>query len=317
MTNDTDLFGDTDDLRAILHSRAALAPNPDDLIPAVRPLARRRRLRRRGALFGGVVVLTTLALIGATMLRSVEAPVIPSGPPLLPPAFPFSVGNLPDGLVPTGWLSTGSDLTLQPFDRDSMDFTGPRAHATVQYVNFDPALTLIPTSQTSTLAAVHGAPAVVVTDPTGEFASVSWPAAPGRWFAVDMQAQSVIGEPAVLAVADAVTATPSSPPTTLDIAHLPAGFRAFSWQQDKRAGVDDDVELCPTTMTKASGEKSCFTVVASNGSQTIKRAFFGNFTQVRNVRRIGSRGWAGVYPDHPAGISSAEIDGLLREVSVG
>lgn len=317
MTNDTDLLGDTDDLRSLLRSRAALAPNPDDLLPATRPLARRRRLRRRGALFGGVVVLTTLALLGTTLLGSVDAPITPSGPPLIPPAFPFSVGQLPDGLVPTGWFSTGSDLTLQPFAMDYLDFTGPGVHVSVQWENFDPALTVIPTAPTPTPATVHGAPAVVVTDPTGEFASVSWPAAPERWFAVDMQAQTVIGESTLLAVADAVTATPGSPPTTLDIAHLPAGFEAFSWQQDRRGGVSDYVELCPTTMTKATGRKDCFTVVASNGSQTIQRAFFGNLVRIQHVRRIRGDVWAGVYPDQPVGISAAELDGLLREVSVG
>jgi len=321
MTNDTDMLGDTDDLRSVLRSRAALAPNPDDLIPATRPLARRRRRRRRGVLLGGVVVLTTLALLSTALLRSIEAPVTPAGQPLHPPVFPFTVGPLPDGMVPTGWQSMGSDLTFQSFTRDSMDFTGPHAHATVEWVTFDPALTVQPSGGFSeTRTTVHGTAATFLTDPTGHYLSLSWPTGvPERWFDVEVQAvtPNPIGESTALAIADAVTAQPSGPPTTLDIAYRPVGFRAFGWLHDTRDGVTDYVELCPTTMTTSSGESSCFTVIASDGSQTIMRAFFGNFAQIHRVRRVHGDVWVGVYPDRPAGISTAEIDVLLWAVSVG
>ena len=247
MIDDTDLLGDTDDLRSLLRSRAALAPHPDDLIPATRPLARRRRQRRRGALFGGVVVLTVLALIGATMLRSVEASVTPSGPPLVPPVFPFSVGPLPDGLVLERWTSLGGDIPRNAFTLDTMNFSGPDTHVIVEWTNYDPALTVTPQSVPRTTVTVHGVAGVAV-GLNGQLSSVSWPAGPLRWINVATDSPHAVPEPTLLAIAAAVTARPSSPPTTFDIAHLPPGLRAVSWQHDQQGGViDDSVELCPPT----------------------------------------------------------------------
>ncbi|HEY0804627.1 MAG TPA: hypothetical protein VGD84_06170 [Pseudonocardiaceae bacterium] len=322
MINDTD---DLDELRAVLRMRADLAPNPDDLIPATRKLARRRRIRRRGMVLSGVVVATALALIGASLLGRPSKPVEPAGGPLVVPAFPFTVGTLPAGLRPTGWESIGSTLTMQPFASHVMTFAGPDDQLTVQSTNYDPALVDQPTgTATESTFLVHGTLATLKSS-AGHSWHISWPVGPLAWTDVIVagDGNSQIHETDIAAIANAITTTPSTPLAGLDIPHLPVGFTAFSWLHSvtpRRA--EDEVELCPS-LTKSTDEQGCFSVITGHGSVAQATTPLGQPLTERH--QIDADHWVGVYPApifggnvaRIIGVVQAELRGMLQEASVG
>ena len=254
------MMDDLDELRTVLAMRADLAPNPDDLIPATRKLARRRQVRRRGMLLGGVVVLTTLALVGAGQFgnllphnRSATQP----GPPLAPPTLPFTVGDVPNGYWLNTWYASDGLNNVQFFSgqsRQVMDF---------QSTDYDPSLnTHHPTSVT-----VNSHPAVLGIMSDNVFQQVSWQATPGMWMAVSAP-MDTIAQSQLLVSAESVSLTPTTEAAALHIASLPDRLTVNDWfGAFQPTTADVTVTLCPPGVPGAGASSQCVDVHMGTGAK--------------------------------------------------
>jgi hypothetical protein len=319
------MINDLDELRSVLRMRADLAPNPDDMIPATRKLARRRQVRRRAMGLGGAVILTVLALAGTTLLgRTHPVPPMPGGGPLVTPTFPFSVSTLPDSLRlrQTGWVSTGGDPTTQAFSSYSMNFGGSIGpitnQVTIQWLRHEPVLQLGPTDSQSAYT-WHGVMGSMANrkDQAVQHWDAIWPVGAQAWIDVTTTSSGVgyYGFPAVIDIVNAITTRPSLPLVPVHVPHLPAGFTVFNWQHSVLGErVQDDVDLC-SRLTKSTGEQGCFQVIVGSGDFARARTSSGRV--VTRGRQVDAGHWIGVYPAQVSGVDPAELDGLLREASIG
>lgn len=325
------MMDDLDELRAVLRERADLAPNPDNLIPVTRKLARCRQMRRRGLGLGGAMVLTALALVSTALLGGTRpappTPPMPAGGPLVTPMFPFSVGTLPEmlRLEQTGWASTGGDPTTRAFSSYSMDFGGSIGpitnRVTIQWLYHEPLVKLGP-DDSQHPATWHGVTGSTAwrQDQAGQHWDAIWPVGAHAWIQVTTTSVGPgwLGLPGVADIVNAVTTTASTPLTTLQIPHLPAGYTVFSWRQTLLPGrvgpVQDDIELCPRPI-KSTRAQACFEVLAAPGDFAYARTSSGR--AVTRGRQVDATHWVGVYPAQVPGIQPAELNGLLAEASVG
>lgn len=308
------------DLRAVLRSRAAMAPDPDTVIGDVRRLARRRQIRRRVALGGGVLVLTALVLAATTLLGRSTAPIEPiepAGDPVVGPTFPFSVSPVLDGLRLSGWTSDGNPTTGQSYWSNSLAFDTATEQVQVQLDDADPTLLDTPTGDAHwSPAQVHGGPASVFLQ-SPSYWRVAWQVGQTSWLdvLVSTPGSTLPTEQHVLAIADAVTMTPTTPQTTLRIPHAPVGFRAFGWLHGGLGGQPDvnEVELCPRVMI-AGDEGSCFHVASGDGPAADARSYMRQ--RVSHVRQIDPTRWVGIVETQVPGLDAAQVAGLLRSMSL-
>jgi hypothetical protein len=301
---------DLDQLRAVLRDRAALAPSADDLLPRTRQLARRRQVRRRAGLVTGVVVVTALALVGATVFgtpppRHDPTAIRPDPTERLvtPPTLPFTVGALPAGLRWGGW-----DVILKPLSPIHALFTGPQEVVNVDLLDRDLAGLYPGVHRTFT---VHGVTATIAGDaPANHFWAVTWPVGRGHWIYLTVTADSASGlsESDLISLVGAITTKPGIAPTALRIRYVPPGFTLFSWHHSDRpdAGLaEDDVELCATA-------QNCVVVLAGYGNLAGAKTLDGNPITVG--RQYDSGHWIGVYAP---GADPAVLNHILQEVSLG
>jgi hypothetical protein len=250
------MSSELDLLRAVLCDRAALAPEPADLLPAARRLIHRRQVRRRVGLVAGVVVVTALALVGTGLFghliphdRSAHQP----GGPLPPPVLPFTVGAVPSGYVMDSWyVSNGMNQQL---------FYNGHQRIYVQLTNSDPSRN---TNHQKSLG-VNGHPAVLGITTDTIFRQLSWQAAPGRWMYV-YGLTGTISEGQLLTWAESVSLTPTTKAVALRIASLPAGLAVVSWSATIAAtAMDVTVTLCPPN-PPARGDHHCIWVHMGTGA---------------------------------------------------
>jgi hypothetical protein len=229
------MTSDLDQLRAVLRDRAALAPAPNDLLPRAHRLVRRRQVRRRVGLATGVVVVTALALVGASMFgnlahnRSAHQP----GRPLPPPTLPFSVGSVPAGYRLDFWdISDG---------RIRLDYTSGNGMIYVAQQNLDPVAGFPAATHTPTT--VQGHPAMLSVQHQGTPTStLSWRVGPDTWFAVTEQSADVN----LSAIAASVRSTPTLGQVPLHIANLPDNLVASIWFGVQHQPTQEtSVTLCP------------------------------------------------------------------------
>jgi hypothetical protein len=246
---------------------------------------------------------------------------MPAGGQLVQPAFPFTVGALPDGLEPAGWESIGDAMAVRPFASHQLGFVGPHDQLGVAWVNRDPSSSMVDRAGaviSGPSFTVHGVTATVKQGTTaGHYWDISWPVGPSAWIEVIANGgnNGQAGWTDMVTIANAITATPSTPPATLAIPHLPLGFAPFSWRHYVPPGqigpAQDEVELCPRVTSSAG----CFQVIAGHGD--VAHATTSSGAAITRGHQIDTTHWVGVYPAQVPGIDAAELNGLLAETSVG